>query len=369
MAVHTDRQISKSIDKLLVEVVRSGKSSLIVQYKGVTYDVTLKFCRALRERNDQDLSKASRASRKVKDMTPDKRTEIVDYLQERVSYALSNAEGIKVSPGLKKVFFAHIQSNLAGRKTFKKSTFEPRRLFYVDDHLTTFIKNIKLGLMSKNTDGSPAVLKELVALEASLLKFLTDNQIGASTVLHSLLVFYTNSHGLREKGGDHNATIRMDDNLKALMNAPMDSAFKGKSLASKYSSVKTADRPLAIFRNANPKSSVMEYLRTSASPEEDAHLKNGYFMGKHIMSLVSAHLIPASSFDEKDQKNLSKDKDDAGHFVNPMAETLRVLQAAISISNKEDTHRPSVAPARSPSASRSPRRALSRSASRTPKRR
>lgn len=380
MPTITDKKISSYIDKLRDEVVRHGKPIVVSMSNGQVVEVSCRYVSALRARENTLLTKSSRSSRKLKDVSPEKRGAIVDKLQDKVSHSLQNTVGVKISDNLRTALLKSVRLSLSRRRDCPKTTtFAPRLLFFIDDHFASFIGNVRLGLLEKNFEGqsSAAFVKDLSQMEDSFVRFLRDNQVGASTVLNALVVFYTNTHGLRVKGGEYNSMIEMDEALKTFVRSPMDSLFKGKSLADRY--VATSDskkvgkgsserlvESLAHYRKNNAKRSVMDYLLSVSDQAEQSALKKGYLMGKHIMSLVSAHLIPASSFDEPDRKALTMDVDSHGHFENPNVNTLIALQAVISASHKGGEQH--MAPARSPSRSpaRSHLRTPSRSQSRSP---
>jgi hypothetical protein len=360
---------------------------MTVVFKGKTIELNLRYLHALRERENAHLSRGSKGTRKTKEVTTEKRSEVVEQVYDKVGHALTRStgpNGLKISPTLRTFVLSNVQSILTSRREApKKTTFIPRLLFFIDDHFISFLKKIKLDLLSRNIEdsaGNAQLSKDITQMENSMVDYLAKNQVGASPVFNALLTFYTNTHGLRVKGGDHNSMILMDAHLKEFVNSPMNSMFQGKSLASSYvgsSSAKKGedDVKLPTFRKANPGSSVMDYFMSISSPEVKAHLKDGYIMGKHIMSIVSAHLIPVSSFAgivDPTSDTLSMDVDADGIHKNVNVNTLIVLQSVISASNKVDAHRPSVAHARSPtrSSSRSPKRsAPSRSPSRSPARR
>lgn len=385
MSGTSDKLISRCLDKLFCELCYNGKSTMTTVFKGETIELNLRYLHALRERENVHLSRGSKGTRKTKEVTTEKRSEIVVKVYDNVGHALTRSTGLKVSPALRKFVLSNVQSILTSRRDSpKKTTFIPRLLFFIDDHFISFLKKIKLDLLSKNMEDTAVnaqISKDIIDMENSMVDYLAKNQVGASPVFNALLTFYTNTHGLRVKGGDHNSMILMDAHLKALVNSPMNSMFQGKSLASSYVGSTSAkksgddtDFKLPTFRKANPGSSVMDYFMSISSPEAKAHLKDGYIMGKHIMSIVSAHLIPVSSFNgivDLESETLSMDVDTDGIHKNVNVNTLIVLQAVISASNKVDAHRPSVAHARSPtrSSSRSPKRsAPSRSPSRSPRR-
>lgn len=381
MVAVSDKLISSCLDKLLCEFCRYGKPTMTVVFKGETIELTMRYIKALRERENAHLSKGSKGTRKAKEVTTEKRSEIVEKVYEKVGHALTRSTGLKISPTLRKFVLSNVQASLNSRRECpKKTTFIPRLLFFIDDHFISFLKNIKLSLLEKNMEdstGNAQLTKDITQMETSMVDYLAKNQVGASPVFNALLTFYTNTHGLRVKGGDHNSMILMDAHLKEFVNSPMDSMFQGKSLASNYagsmSSKKTGEKTdvkLPSFRKANPGKSVMDYFMSISSTETKAHLKDGYIMGKHIMSIVSAHLIPVSSFTTHDSEALSMDVDADGIHKNVNVNTLIVLQSVISASNKVEVHRPSVAHARSPtrSSSRSPKRSSSVAPSRSPSR-
>ena len=398
MVAVSDKLISSCIDKLLCEFCRYGKPTMTVVFKGETIELTMRYLKALRERENAHLSKSAKGTRKSKEVTTEKRSEIVEKVFEKVGHALTRSAGLKVSPLLRKFVLSNVQVSLNARKEAPKpTTFIPRLLFFIDDHFISFLKKIKLSLLAKNMEDSPGnaqLVKDITLMETSMVDYLAKNQVGASPVFNALLTFYTNTHGLRVKDTTaHNSMIKMDTHLQEFINSPMDSMFRGKSLASNYigsASKKTdeTDVKLPSFRKANPGKSVMDYFMSSCTTDEEnakkakddkaledakkvkAALRDGYIMGKHIMSIVSAHLIPVSSFLTPDSEALSMDMDTDGVHKNVNVNTLIVLQAVISASNKVDARYPSVAHARSPtrSSSRSPKRSSSVAPSRSPSR-
>lgn len=387
MPAVTDRAIDVALEKGLFDLVKymviHNKPSMMVDFEGVTYEVTPRYIRDLRAREYQHLLKNAKGSRKSKDVSSEQRCKITESVEHKVDYALQHTNGFKVSPKLREAVLSNVRCSLTSRKACpKRTTYIPRLLFYIDDHFAEFLKGINLGLLSKNFEGtgSATLTRELGQMESSFLGFLRDHQVGASTVLNALVVFYTNTHDLRVKSGKYNSYIKMNDHLRKFVNSPIDSAFRGKSLADKYeassTTKKTGDREvesLTSYRKSNPKKSVTDYLLATSSKEDQAVIRDGYLMGKHIMSLVSAHLIPAASFSEADKKALSMDTDKDEQYVNPNVNTLIALQAVISSTQKTDEVRPAMVKARSPtrSPSRSPsrgRNTAARSPTRSPSR-
>jgi hypothetical protein len=367
------KNISRSLDKLFMEVARSDKPIVVHNFHGETVVVDARYVRALRDREDAHCLREARGTKKKPAVTQAQRDKTVDDLVAKVDTSMQKAAGVKVSAPLRKIIVDQVRHSLVNRKeTPKSTTFVPRLLYYLDDHLADFLKGIKLGLLSSNFKGTAAQRAELTSLEESLVEHLRAKRVGASTVVNALVVFFTNTHDLRpKKGGTDASMIKMDSTLKALLDAPMDSRFKGDSLAGSYSAtaeMKTLRngskvQSLAGYRMKNPSRSVREYLKASSSAEEVKHLNNGFLMSKHIMSLVSAHLIPASSFKACDHPALSMEMRD-GAYTNPNVYTLISLQAIITASHEEDS-KPDVK-ARSPS--KSPSRAATRTPSKTPSR-
>lgn len=367
------KNISRSLDKLFMEVARSDKPIVVPNFHGETVVVDAKYVRALRDREDAHCLREARGTKKKPAVTSAQREKTIEDLVSKVDRSMQQAAGVKVSASLRKTIVDQVRHSLVNRKeTPKSTTFVPRLLYYLDDHLADFLKGIHLGLLANNFKGSAAQRAELTALETALVEHLRTSRVGASTVVNALVVFFTNTHDLRpKKGGTDASMIKMDARLKALVDAPMDSRFKTDTLASSY--VATAEmktlrngskvQSLAGYRMKNPTRSVRDYLKASSSAEEVKHLNNGFLMSKHIMSLVSAHLIPASSFKACDQAALSMETRD-GAYTNPNVYTLISLQAVITASH-DDESKPDVK-ARSPS--KSPSRGSTRTPSKTPAR-
>lgn len=383
----TDKAISHAIDKLRDEVTKSEKP-IIVSFNGEMIEVSRKYVGALRDRENAHLAREARGTKKKTAVTPAQRDKTTAELTSKVDHSLQKAAGVKVSAALRKSIVEQVHHTLVHRKEDPKSTtFVPRLLYYIDDHFATFLNDIKLGLMARSMEsrGNASLRKELTDLENAYTAYLRDKRVGASTVLNALVVLYTNTHDLRpkQKTGDSNSMIKMDARLKAFLKSPMNSMFQGDNLSKAY--VATAEtkkvgkgtsartiQSLAGYRMQDGRRSVEDYLKATSSAEEVAQLNKGYIMGKHIMSLVSAHLIPASSFKTCDHAALSMVQSD-GQYTNSNVYTLISLQAVITASHDDEVTAADVkarSPSRSPSraSGATPSRTPSREASRTPSR-
>lgn len=370
-----DKSISRAIDKLVMEVARSDKGFVTVpNFHGETIVVDSKYCRALRDRENSHLCREARGTKRKPAVSPAQREKTIEDLTSKVDRSMRDAAGVKVSATLRKSIVDHVRAALVRRKEDPKpTTFVPRLLYYIDDHFAKFLEGIHLSLLSHNFEkGSAAQRKELTDLETSFVDHLRTKRVGASTVLNAAVVFYTNTHHLRNKGGSDASMIKIDDRLKAFLDAPMNSLFKGDSLAKSYNATLETKKnregkevtSLAGYRMKNPTRSVRDYLKSTSTAEEVANLNKGFLMSKHIMSLVSAHLIPASSFQVCDHAPLSMEMRD-GAYTNPNVYTLISLQAVITASHDDTNSSPDVK-ARSPS--RSPSKTSARTPARTPSR-
>lgn len=377
----TDNAVSVAIDNILMYFGKHGSKPISVpNFHGLNIEINKRFLKNLRTREDNYRSKKSSRSRKNKDISPEKRSQVIDSLTDKVTYALQHSQGVKVSPDLQKTVLSHLGRSLESeKKNLLESKFSPKRLVFIDDHLAHFIENIRLNLL-ENVDSSAAMTKEIKAVEDSILNVLRTDQVVAPTVFSSVMNRYIEVNNLRQASGEFKSHIRMDAALKKLAMAPIDSLLKGKSFAKSYvpsnetKKSKSEDGEVEIqslggFRKENPGRSVFDYFLSTSSPKNKNVLKNNYLLGEHLMALMSAHLIQGSPDNASHQEMLSMETAN-GHFVNPRVNTMITLQVFIKGSKvNPQTTRPVDVSARSPSRS-VPRSATrsARSPSRSPSR-
>lgn len=372
--VHTMTAISTAIDGLRDMLCSNKWKSFKITHNGVEYTLDKSVVNRLRRDFNSRLIKTGKSSGRKKVVTDAEKGGVVSCVMRLVEHSLSNVKDVKVSKPLLDSVLSEVSTHinkLPARK-LKKTLFRPRLLYVIDDHFKSFIENISLSLLSTNMTGkgNASLRNELTKLEDNLLGYFTKTRVNASTVLNALLNHYTKVHDLRKKEGSE-VIIRLDDNLKALVNSPMDSKYNGKSLADKYKAsdpekkkkIKNDDgsdgvetvESLAGFREAHPDKSVKEYL--SKHPIGDKKIPDGFISVKSIMAIVSGHIIPENVFPEESEKFNMEMKDDL--YVNPHVNALLAVQAMISstlpeafVSSDEPARSVTRSPSRAPSVSR-----------------
>lgn len=369
---HSDKKISRDITNLAFEVAKNGKG-VDVMFKGQHICVDRKYINDLRDREDLHLAKNSKNAKKSKVVNLEDRGNIIVSLKDKVKSSFESLTNVTVTPSLMNFMMKEIETYLTSRREPPKvSTFTPRLLCYMDNHFVKFVDGITLNLLgsSLSSSGSAADRESLSKIEAEFVKTFAKNKVSASTVMNALINQYANIIRPSSRSGPHKSHIPIDDRLKALLDAPMDSTLGKESFADKYLSnnqEKSKISKVAMFRKENPQKSVRDYLMASSSPEEKKIIDQGYIMGKHVMALVSAHLIPEHCFTDTDKlKSLSMAKTTDDKFGNSNVLLSIALQSLLSATTKDDEP-VRAAPARSPS--KTPRRTPSRSMSRSRARR
>lgn len=372
-ADHTLSAISAVIDKLRDLCAQNNWKAFTVTTKdGASYVIDKARLNKLRREHNTQLIKQCKSSGRRKVHTEPEKDDIIKYVTEIVDESLVNSS-VKVSKKLKDSIVNEIRvhaTKLPSRR-LKKTLFKPRLLYVIDDHLKTFLENINLSLLVTNFTGSvdASIRKELTVFESDLLDHMVDTRINASTLLNALIVHYTKVKGLRKKH-ENEGLIKLDDNLHKLVNAPMNSLYKGKSLASKYKAtdstkekkdkegnvLETTDS-LAGYREKNPNKSVREYLESHPThlSTKESQIDN-HITAKSVMAIVSGHIIPKSAFEDDQHANFSMETKD-GKFVNKSVYVLLAVQAMISSTLPES--------ATVDERTRSPTRSSSRSRSRS----
>lgn len=371
---HPFTAVSNSIDGLRDILCMNKWKSFKLTHKDKEYTIDKAAVNKLRKDFNNMLIKSGKSSGRKKPVTDTEKGTIISSVMNLVKHSLTHINGVKVSDSLRDYILKETDRHIVSlpARRLKSTLFRPRLLYMIDDHFKGFLENINLSLLSTNMSGkgSASLRNELTKFEDDLISHLNNSRVNASTVLNALLNHYTKVHDLRKKEGTE-VIIRLDDNLKALVNAPMNSMFKGKSLADKYKAAEPEKKKkvkgddgvevtetvesLAGYREKNPSKSVKEYL--TEHPIGDKNPPSGYISVKSIMAIVSGHIIPENVFPESDSDKFSMTMKDEV-YTNPHVQGLLSIQAMISStlpeasSADEPTRSPSRSVRREPSVSR-----------------